>query len=491
LTLKMLRSISKLCAAKKKKPRKVIRVDEKVYHWAFDIHLKRVFCIKPLKQGLMLLILAISITSTIIGSIEVTSSKEMAWILGVPYLVSGFNHFVGCWLILKEQSRKAKIFAYSLSIHMTVSGFGIMLKDYRQLINITLFFVEFPFINSYVNDLLKEEKYVNQDDPQYVEVPPRLGEFNRVIIVIPKTLALHDILVDLADNGFLEEPEEHEMYQGHCVIKRDNEKHCRKMMDYLNSKYGPIAEFGYVQPDDDVIQLNYHEQVKTKGHIATVANATAVNPNEQFFAFEQQDPSKSGMPVFHRVDIEGHIGYVRPEASPLKNKYLKEKFNKQKHAAMNQIRVRTNKFGATKAQVSTQIESRDEAADDLNLKNSALNNFNGSLVTSGSPVSPRAALVLDYTRKARKFRNMVDDELGGGVCVKIGKKSSIIQQFNRDHTQNIIRIKKKDWQLKRVKQIYKRQKDKKTHLVSMKQNLDPNVPKDTTNVWYTMTHGRD
>eukprot|EP00495_Collosphaeridae_sp_1-RS-2012_P004261 TRINITY_DN354_c0_g1_i2.p1 TRINITY_DN354_c0_g1~~TRINITY_DN354_c0_g1_i2.p1 ORF type:complete len:196 (-),score=42.28 TRINITY_DN354_c0_g1_i2:165-752(-) len=195
------------------------------------------------------------------------------------------------------------------------------------------------------------------------------------------------------------------------------------------------------------------------------------------------------MPVYHRVDIEGHIGYVRPEASPSNNKYLKAKFSKMKSGAMNQIRVRTNKFGATKAQVSTEIESRDEAADDLNLKNAALNNFNGSLITSGAEVSPRSALVLDYTRKARKFRVLVNDELNG--CVHFGKKGSIIQQFNRDHTQNVIRVKKKAWQLKRVNQIYQHQKDKKTHIVSIKQDLDPNVPKDTSNVWYTMTHGRD
>jgi len=491
LTLKMLRCISKLCTAKKKKPRKVIRADEKIYHWAFDIHLKRVFCIKPLKQGLMILVLAIFLMSTILGCIEMTSSKKLAWLLAVPFLISAFNHLVGCWLLLKEQSSKAKVFAYSLTIHLSASALGIMLGDYRQILSIVLFFVEFPFINSYVNDLLQEEKYVNQDDPQYIEVPPRLGEFNRVIIVIPKTLAIHDILVDLAANGFLEEPEEHEMYEGHCVIKRDNEKHCRKMMDYLNPKYGPIAEFGYVQPDDDDIKLNYYEQVKTKGHVATVASAIAENPNEQFFAYEEQDKAKSGMPVYHRVDIEGHIGYVRPEASPSNNKYLKAKFSKKKNGAMNQIRVRTNKFGATKAQVSTEIESRDEAADDLNLKNAALNNFNGSLITSGAEVSPRSALVLDYTRKARKFRVLVNDELDGGACVNLGKKGSIIQQFNRDHTQNVIRIKKKAWQLKRVNQIYQKQKDKKTHIVSMKQELDPNVPKDTSNVWYTMTHGRD
>jgi len=51
--------------------------------------------------------------------------------------------------------------------------------------------------------------------------------------------------------------------------------------------------------------------------------------------------------------------------------------------------------------------------------------------------------------------------------------ASIMNQFSRDHTRNLIRTKKKKWQLNRTKRIYNQQSQKRLEQTYLKQRYDP------------------
>merc|ERR1712154_258843 len=87
-------------------------------------------------------------------------------------------------------------------------------------------------------------------------------------------------------------------------------------------------------------------------------------------------------------------------------------------------------------------------------------------------VSPRKAITLDYTHKARHLREATQRAgLLKNNSSRVGQH--IMTQFVRDHTKNLIHVKKKKWQLNRTKRIFDQQQKKRLEQNYLKQRFDP------------------
>ncbi len=129
---------------------------------------------------------------------------------------------------------------------------------------------------------------------------------NRVIIDCPPELPLKSVLTDIVEEGFLNGVDEHEICDGHCVIKRKTYSEAIKLTSYLNGKYGFIADLGVVKATkkqgilESPTQITVNRQRQT--HVALLRDETAKHPNEHFLAFRHDKNAEKdedgGMPVF-------------------------------------------------------------------------------------------------------------------------------------------------------------------------------------------------
>jgi len=159
----------------------------------------------------------------------------------------------------------------------------------------------------------------SRNDPSVVMVPPNLSGFVRVIISLPRSLPIEDVLADLVEKEYINGVEEHSVEDdGHYVIKRDSERQTDALIAYLNNTFGFIAHRGYVRPSKNIVVEQGRNGMTTTDvakstHIALVQSPDAKNPNEQFEAFRREFDPETEFPKFERVDIEEIIHYTRPE----------------------------------------------------------------------------------------------------------------------------------------------------------------------------------
>lgn len=153
------------------------------------------------------------------------------------------------------------------------------------------------------------------DDPRHVWVPPNLSGLVRVVITLPPQITKDDVLEDLEFQGFINGVEEHDIKDGdHIIIKRKTELEAFEMVEFLNEKYGYIAQMGYVKPDTKLmIEGKGSGDVLAATHMSVVVDPSAPHPNDQFHAFRREYNADTGIPRFHKVNLEKAVQYVRAE----------------------------------------------------------------------------------------------------------------------------------------------------------------------------------
>ena len=290
----------------------------------------------------------------------------------------------------------------------------------------------------------------NENNPNHVIIAPNLSGFNRVIISLPDNfLSIDDILSDLVEFGYLDGIEQHEKVENnHYVIKRKNEYESKLMINYLNNKFGYIADIGYVKPSRNiVIDQNKHgvtttDQAKS-AHIALIQSPIAQNPNQQFSAFRREYDVETEFPKFERVNIEQIIHYTRPQdiVNNINN-------NNNNYNNYNNNNNMTNALDAMTKGVEFDI-------------------------TETEAVKDRDAVKIDYVEKARKLRlQLKNSKLKSLKKVKTQKR--ICEQFKYDHMNQLIELKRKKYGIKRTKRIYDIQREERLKMAEMKQKIDPN-----------------
>ena len=279
----------------------------------------------------------------------------------------------------------------------------------------------------------------DENNPNHVIIAPNLGGFNRVIISLPPQLNIRDILNDLVENGYLNGIEQHEKVENdHFIIKRKNEKETNELINYLNNKFGYIADIGYVKPSRNIVVDNTKTgptttDIAKSTHIALVESPNAINPNEQFSAFRREYDVETEFPKFQRVDIEQIIHYTRPQ--DIIN-------NKNKNIESNAFQAMTQ----------------------------SMHQFD---ITSTEIVKDRDAVKIDYVEKIRKLRNTLKNSKLKSLR-KPKNQRRICQQFKYDHMNQLIELKRKKYGLKRTQRIYEIQRNERLKMAQMKQEIDPN-----------------
>lgn len=310
---------------------------------------------------------------------------------------------------------------------------------------------------------IEEDKVL--DDPKYIEQPSRTAEVDTVILKLPKCLKIKPILKSLCDRGYLEDENGFFEYQDTICLPVDNEKQCKIIVNYLNGVYGNIASYGYKAVPHT---FSLCQDFETRGHIATVRGAKGQLPNEQFSAFELKAEDKSGFPVYETVDVERKLRFMRPHMGKVMQNVHKKNLEKQ---SSQKTRTRKNQFGV--ANVTFENKDEVQAAKSHDTRAEAMAMFAGGFSGGNAKqVSPRKAVTLDYTHKARHLRE-ASQKCGAIKKTNAQIGQSIMSQFVRDHSRNLIRTKKKKYQLNRTKRIYDQQSNSRLEQTYLKQRYDP------------------
>jgi len=293
----------------------------------------------------------------------------------------------------------------------------------------------------------------SRNDPSVVMVPPNLSGFVRVIISLPRSLPIEDVLADLVEKEYINGVEEHSVEDdGHYVIKRDSERQTDALIAYLNNTFGFIAHRGYVRPSKNIVVEQGRNGMTTTDvakstHIALVQSPDAKNPNEQFEAFRREFDPETEFPKFERVDIEEIIHYTRPEDVVAAN--FEQNNNIQRAAAATH-----------QAQASNALEAMARGVQ-----------FD---VTETEAVRDREAIKIDYVEKARKLRNeLQNNKLRALKKPKLQKR--ICEQFKYDHMLKLIEIKRRKYGIDRANRIYALQRAQRLRMAEMKQRIDPHI----------------
>jgi len=311
------------------------------------------------------------------------------------------------------------------------------------------------------------------NDPSTVMIAPNLSGFNRVILSLPAELNIDDILLDLVENNFLNGVEEHERIDAdqNYVIKRTDEQQVNALVAYLNNKYGFVAHKGYVKPSRNIVIDNQNVSMKAtvnvarSGHIALVQSPIGKNPNEQFSAYRREYDPNSGFPKFERVDIEEVIHYTRPEqianAANLNSPHFGDPFEQKQSLAEQQQRG----YAVHQATHALQAMSHGQQFD----------------VTETEKVKDREAIKIDYVEKIRKLRHELKSTKTSSMRTKHRLRNKqkyekqICAQFQWDHMNNLVQLKRKKYGIERAHKIYTMQKEHRLVVSRMKQSVDPNI----------------
>eukprot|EP01084_Bolivina_argentea_P189111 325328_1 len=279
-------------------------------------------------------------------------------------------------------------------------------------------------------------------DPNNVWIPPNLSGFNRVVLSLPNELEIGDVLTDLVDHGYLNGVEEHDKVEEeydtiHYILKRSNEKQTNELINYINNKFGYIADKGYVKPSRNIVISNNKygsttTDVAKSQHVALIQSPIGANPNEQFSAYRRELDPQTEFPKFERVDIEDVINYTRPNENHLD----------MNNHAKNALDAMTK--GAAFDTRETQV------------------------------LKDREAVTIDYVEKVRKLRmELKNTKLRRLKNYKNQRK--IRAQFKYDHMNNLIDLKQRKYAVNRAKCIYKTQLNERLKIAKMKQIIDRNV----------------
>lgn len=272
------------------------------------------------------------------------------------------------------------------------------------------------------------------------------------------------ILKELMEAEMLEESQEPIKHNGVTMLKYDNEKQCRKVVFYLNSHYGQIADLAYIPASNPYLK----DDAVTHGHVATVRQANGHQPNDTYSAYEKKALDKSGFPIYENIDIEARVKHRRPGIQK-KSQKSRLKSLRKKHASGTQSRNKKNAFGVTEVSWHKKNASKDEDQTETN-RAVMENTFNGAPSSlKGTRVDSRKAVELEYTKQARKLRS---------TASRTGTEM-LRGQFSRDFGRNLIACKKRTWQYNRTNKIYALQGNTMLEKSCLKQKYDPNCQTKT------------
>lgn len=247
------------------------------------------------------------------------------------------------------------------------------------------------------------------------------------------------------------------MLDGEMVINKDNGFEAQNIVRYLNDKLGPVAKVGKLLPPRVVTD------VPTRGHVALVENPCAKYPNGQFSAFERVADTAQGMPQFQKIDVERFLRMERADAGKAKARAKKVQMAAE---------ARKNKTPSGKP-VDLEAQAMEQQLLDLNVEFA----------------SPRLACQLDYTTKARKFREVCDEKRTEGAvngrCSVPGYQitDQVMLQFKREQARDLIKNKFKSWGTKRKKTLYNNQRKKRMKVCDWKNELDPAPLMNEGSIW--------